>query len=243
LAGTGGQVVLAWNEAPTAGAAGLARVAVTADGVAWRRLPASALPAGFEASDLVATPGGGFALAGRTVRAGAASAAILRSNSTGTAWAPIALPQDEAQAAGERVNVVWSIVRGISGLLAIGDSPGRELWWRSSDGRHWTAVPGFGPISAFDPLGPSGCPESLPNCGAYPDGFVVGDGERLVAVGGASGSSALGVWTSSDASRWQRLDQPGARPTRPASEVQLLPGGVVLSDGDAAWYGAAASEP
>ncbi len=235
VAGSGDHAVIGWDAWPEPGGETSGHLAVTADGASWQPLPASALPSGFQVTALVAAPGGGFLAAGKSVADGLASAALLRSDATGQAWTPVALPQDLAFEAGARANVVWRLVVAAGGVLAIGDSSARELWWWSADGRRWTAVPGF------DPVGASGCPGSSQGCGAYADGMVAGDCGRAVAVGGAVGHAALTAWVSADARHWRRLGSLGVVPRDRPSGIMLLPGGIVLLGSTGAWYGEAVS--
>jgi hypothetical protein len=73
-------------------------------------------------------------------------------------------------------------------------------------------------------------------CSVQPNGTLVGDGHRMVAVrGGADG----GVWTSTDGSTWSRLPETGDIPGEWATEAILLPGGVLLTDGTTTWFGEA----
>ena len=240
LAGSGTRLVLAWNLASSPSSTNAsARFAVTDDGVAWHRLPASALPAGFVVTDVTAAPGRGFLAAGQIVTDVDARPAILRSDATGRVWSPVALPEDATIAPAERATVVWSILTGASGALAAGDGPAGELWWQSADGRRWTGV------SDAVPIGASACSGSTPGCARSLTGLIAGDGAGIVAVGGggAGADAGLTAWTSSDGARWQQLDASGAVPTGPPGAVGLMPGGIVLVTASGEWYGEAASDP
>jgi hypothetical protein len=120
---------------------------------------------------------------------------------------------------------------GDHGIVAvgIGDTAGAALWWRSPDGRQWQ------PLSTFQPLGAATCGSA--NCGLQPNGTLIGDGHRLVAVRGGSDAAAL---VSTDGQRWTALALSGDIPTAQTQAV-LLPGGVVVSDGATTWFGQAAS--
>ena len=113
--------------------------------------------------------------------------------------------------------------------MGIGDSPGAALWWRSPDGRHWQ------PLQTFPPLGATTCGGA--NCGLQPNGTLIGDGHRLVAVRGGSDAAAL---VSTDGQRWTALGLSGDIPSAHAQAV-LLPGGVLVSDGTTTWFGQAVS--
>ncbi len=121
---------------------------------------------------------------------------------------------------------------GDHGMIAvgIGGSPGAALWWRSPDGRHWQALP------TFPPLGATTCGGA--NCGLQPNGTLIGDGHRLVAVRGGSDAVAL---VSTDGLRWTALDLFGDIPSAEATQATLLPGGVLVSDGTTTWFGQAES--
>jgi hypothetical protein len=240
LAGSGTDLVLAWNLATLpSSAGGSARFAVSADGVAWHRLPASALPAGFVVTDVTAAPGGGFLAAGQIVTGGDATAAILRSDATGRAWSPVALPEDVTIAPAERAKIVSSILTGASGALATGDKPAGEVWWQSADGQRWTGA------SDVVPIGASACSGSTPGCARSQTGLIAGDGGRMAAVGGsgAGADPGLNAWTSLDGARWHQLDASGDVPIGPPSAVSLMPGGIVLVTASGAWYGEAVTGP
>ncbi|HEY5628912.1 MAG TPA: hypothetical protein VIR16_05315, partial [Candidatus Limnocylindrales bacterium] len=236
-AGTGATAVIAWNEASATAAVVTGHLAATTDGANWSEVPAGALPSGFTVTDLAAAPGGGFLVSGKSIVDGLASAALLRSDAAARAWTPVALPQDPSLDVPERASVVWHLVPGATGLLAVGDSPTRELWWWSADGRRWTAVPDFSPVGA------SGCPGSTQPCGAYADGLVAGDGERIVAVGGAGASGAAVTWAARDGALWQRLRTPSQVPRGRPIAITLLPGGILLTDSTGVWFGEAGSAP
>jgi hypothetical protein len=109
-----------------------------------------------------------------------------------------------------------------------GTAPGAALWWQSANGRDWR------PLPTFPPLGPTACHGD--GCGLQPNGALVGDGRRIVAV---RGGPDAGAWTSSDGLAWQRLRVAGDLPSEQATQAILLPGGVLLSDGTTTWFGEA----
>jgi len=239
LAGSGTNLLLAWNLATFSVSTSAAQFAVSADGVAWHRLPASALPAGFVVTDLAIAPGGGYLAAGQIVAGIDATAAILRSDASGRSWTPVALPEDAATTLPEQAKVVWSILTGGSGAIATGDGPAGLLWWQSADGRRWTAA------SDSVPIGSSACAGSTPDCARSLTGLIAGDGARMAAVGGAGAGAdpGLSAWTSLDGARWLPLITSGDVVTGPPSAVSLMPGGIVLVTSSGAWYGEAASGP
>ena len=238
IAGSETSLVLAWN-LPLAPAPSVrpARVAVTTDGVAWHPLPETALPVGFVVTDIAAAPGGGFLAAGQVVVGADATAAILRSNASGTVWSPVVLPQDPTVAAADRANVVWATFGGASGAVATGSGPAGVVRWQSPDGRRWTNATGLVPGGAAP------CSASTPNCSASVPGLIGGDGVRLVAVGGTAAGPGLDAWVSPDGLTWQSMPNSGAVPTGPPTVLSLMSGGLVLTTSAGAWYGEASIVP
>ena len=130
--------------------------------------------------------------------------------------------------------VVLQIVAGAAGVIAVGRDvakPGTDLWWHSADGRRWQGLPGF------PPLGPTACTGE--GCGLDVNGVLVGDGRRMVALRGGPDSRA---WTSADGLAWRSLRVSGDLPNEQATQVALLPGGVLLSDGSTTWFGEATTK-
>ncbi len=226
-------LLVAWNEAPSPGAPGVARLAWTLDGAAWHRVAASALPGDFAIADLRAAPGGGYLAGGSLIAGQAPLAALFRSDATGRTWTPVPLPDDPATTSGERTGIVRSLAVGTAGVLAVGDAPSRERWWWSADGRRWSLVAGFAPF------GPDECPPAAVGCGAYQDGVLAGDGHRLAAI---RAGPAPGAWTSFDGRSWSALTTSG-QALFIATAIVLMPGGLIASNGQAAWYGEASAVP
>jgi hypothetical protein len=145
--------------------------------------------------------------------ASASTSASIILASTGPSWGAVAL------------------VAARNGLIAMGSvlaAPGATLWWQSANGRDWQPLPNY------PPLGPTTCTGE--GCGGQPNGTLVGDGERMVAL---RGGADAGVWTSSDGLAWRRLPVTGDLPGERATQAVLLPGGVLLSDGTTTWFGEA----
>ncbi len=203
-----------------------ARLATSTDGTQWRLLPAAAFPAGFALNDLRGTSHGYVAVGWWTTTGDQARAASLWS-SDGVHWpqTPTLLP---TKAVAE--SAVGFLVVGRDGMVAVGrggTTPAASLWWWSADGRHWTAQP------AFPPLGSTSCPGT--GC-EQPNGSLVGDGSRFLAVPGRPAGRA---WISSDGRTWAPLTMTGEVPREGATEAALLPGGALLSDGTTTWFGEA----
>jgi hypothetical protein len=127
-----------------------------------------------------------------------------------------------------------ALVAARDGLLATGGvlaTPGAALWWQSANGRDWR------PLPTYPPLGPTGCTGE--GCGSGPNGMLVGDGHRMVAL---RGGADAGVWTSTDGLTWQRLPASGDIPSEDAMNAVLMPGGVLLSDATTTWFGEAVTK-
>jgi hypothetical protein len=208
-----------------------AHFATSTDGSHWSLLPAGAFPARFALNDLRYAAPGYVALGHWLTGDGVGDAATLWS-ADGRHWSatPTALPTSVP--VGPLVgSAVASLLVGRDGMVAVGrdvNSPGAALWWQSPDGRHWTALP------EFPPLGPTTCRGGF--CALQSHGVLVGDGERLVVVQGGDDGSA---WVSSDGRSWKRLATTGDLPSADAYAATLLPGGVLLTNGPATWFGEA----
>ena len=208
-----------------------ARIATSTDGVEWQYLPTRALPTGFALDDVRGTATGYVAVGQWMTGDNRPEAASLWSGD-GRHWSELPAILPTSTGTGPNAgSAVASLVVGEDGIIAVGrgvTTPGATLWWQSPDGRRWVALP------RFSPLGPTTCTGEA--CGSQPNGALVGDGHRMVAVrGGAEG----GVWTSSDGLAWQRLAVTGDIPDEHATQAVLLPGGVLLSDGTTTWFGEA----
>jgi hypothetical protein len=206
-----------------------ARVAISTDGIVWQARAASALPAGFLLNDLQGT-GAGYVAAGLQVTGDTHWDAAALWSPDGRRWSsmPMLLPSPPASASGPGSSIT-SVSAGRDGLIAVGRNltvPGGALWWQSPDGQHWTALP------TFQPLGTVNC--SRQGCGPEPNGWLVGDGERLIAGRGGPDASA---WVSPDGISWQPISMSGDIPGEGATVATLLPGGVLLTDGSRTWLG------
>ncbi len=209
-----------------------AQLATSPDGLHWVIQPRNTLPAGFGLVDLRSSANGYVAIGWMRKAPGGSVAASLWS-ADGRTWpkTPTVMPSP-ASGSGTPANSAVTLTVGDHGMIAvgIGGSPGAALWWRSADGRHWQALP------TFPPLGATTCGGA--NCGLQPNGTLIGDGHRLVAVRGGSDAVAL---VSTDGLRWTALDLFGDIPSAEATQATLLPGGVLVSDGTTTWFGQAES--
>ena len=208
-----------------------ARLATSTDGSHWNLLPAVAFPARFALNDLHGTATGYVAVGRLMTTEGSREAASLWS-SDGRHWSEVpTILSTRPVAASDVGSAGASLVVGRDGMIAVGrgvTTPGAALWWQSADGRGWR------PLPAFPPLGPTACPGD--NCGLQPNGALVGDGQRMVAV---RGGADAGAWTSADGLAWHGLPVAGDLPNELATQAILLPGGVLLSDGTTTWFGEA----
>jgi hypothetical protein len=211
------------------------RVATSVDGVHWRTVPAGALPAGLAIGDIVGTTTGFTAVGALWVSESHYRAVALQSVDGATWTGPF--PLHLVSASGvilASTGPSWgatALVSARNGLIAVGSvlaTPGAELWWQSANGRDWR------PLPTYPPLGPTTCTGE--GCGSGPNGTLVGDGHRMVAL---RGGPDAGVWTSSDGLAWRRLPVAGDLPGEQATQAVLLPGGVLLSDGTTTWFGEA----
>jgi hypothetical protein len=209
-----------------------ARYATSSDGSDWVLSTRNAFPADFALDDLESTPTGYVAI-GAWMSAGSARAAALTS-ADGRHWpkTPTLLPTPTSGSARPAASNALTLMVGDRGMIAvgIGGSPGAALWWSSLDGRHWQ------PLQTFPPLGAATCGGA--SCGLQPNGTLIGDGHRLVAVRGGTNAVAL---VSTDGVHWTALDLSGDIPSAHATQAILLPGGVLVSDGTTTWFGQAVS--
>jgi hypothetical protein len=209
--------------------------ATSFDGVDWQVLPNGTFPRQFVINDLRGTATG-YMAGGLWVTSNTHWDAAAMWSADGRTWTrspslPAAsTPATMPNGSGYTLSAVTSLVSGNGGLIAVGReivAPGRTLWWQSSDGKGWR------PLPTYSPLGPTTCPGQA--CGLQPDGTLVADGQRLIAV---RGGGDAGVWISADGRAWRRLTLTGDLPEQTTQTV-LLPGGVLLSDGATTWYGEA----
>jgi len=207
-------------------------IARSADGIHWRMVPVGALPSGLDMRDIVGTAAGFTAVGLLPVGADQFRAAAVQSvdGATWTGPYPLALATASTTTLAS-TGSSWgatALVRARSGLIAAGQvtgTPGRTLWWQSSNGRNWRTLP-------YRPLGPTTCTGE--GCGDQPNGVLIGDGTRIMAL---RGGADAGVWTSTDGLAWRRLPVTGDLPGEQATQAVLLPGGVLLSDGTTYWFG------
>ncbi len=211
------------------------RVARSVDGLSWWSLPGGVLPARLTVRDIVGTTAGFTAVGVQAVNADHNRAVALQSvdGSTWTRPYPLAMPTASAFSLAS-TGPSWGatgLVAARAGMIATGTvqaTPGTALWWQSGNGRSWR------PLPSYAPLGPTTCTGE--GCGSGPNGALVGDGHRMVAV---RGGADAGAWTSADGLAWRRVPVTGDIPDEQATQAVLLPGGVLLSDGTTTWFGEA----
>lgn len=213
--------------------------AISSDGVAWTELPADALPEGFAMGGLAGTADGYVAVGAAPIDADHDRGAALWSTD-GRHWteAPKLVARGgivlAASGPSWGATGLWT---GRSGFLAHGRvfaTPGADIWWQSSDGRHWQN------LTDYPPLGPTtGEGEGV---GGSPDGWVASDGQRLVA-GRFTDNAA---WDSADGLHWSPLAVSGLPSANEPRQAVVFPGGVLLvqstDTGSVAWFGEAATK-
>lgn len=203
----------------------------SADGIHWRTVASGAYPRGFHVAALAWTPTGftavGVLTIGTPVPLGNSERAVALQSKNGTTWSgPFPL---------DGTGPSWGatgVVAARRGFIAVGagfGSPQLILWWQSPDGRVWRGLPTYAPLGR-----PSSC--SGEGCADRPNGLLIGDGERMVAL---RGGHDAGVWTSFDGLSWRTLPVTGEVPSAQATQAVLLPGGILLSDGRRTWFGEA----
>ncbi len=211
--------------------------AISSDGVSWTALPDTALPTGFAMGGLAGTADGYVAVGATPIDADHDKGTAIWS-SDGLHWTQAPQDLEQASIVLASSGPTWGATglwAGRSGFLAHGGvfgAPGFAIWWQSSDGRHWQN------LAKYPPLGPTtGEGEGV---GGSPNGWVASDGQRMVAVGIPGGA-----WVSADGLRWSQLTVSGPTPANEASELTVMPGGVLLvqstTNGSVAWYGEASA--
>ncbi len=212
-----------------------AHAATSPDGVHWTVLPDGIIRKDFWVVALASTALG-YVLGGAVEPDTTNGDAATLWSADGTAWAaspalPTAAGSGATLVSTGELSVVTSFVAGRDGLIALGDwssTPSIAVWWQSSDGRTWQVLTGY------PPLGPTTCTGE--GCGGQPNGALVGDGRRMVAL---RGGRDAGAWTSVDGRAWKRLPAAGDLPSEQATNAVLLPGGLLVSDGTTTWFGEA----
>jgi hypothetical protein len=215
--------------------------ATSVDGIHWRALPAGAFPTGLDLRGIVGTASEFTAVGSLPIDADHFRAVTLQSVD-GVTWTgpyPLHLVSDSGVILASSSEKSWGangLVAALHGFIAVGgtgEMPGETLWWQSTNGRDWPALPNW------PPLGPTSCNPGGEGCGMQPDGTLVGDGHRMVAL---RGGADPGVWTSSNGLLWSRLSVSGDIPSKQAMNAVLMPGGVLLSDRTTTWFGEAVTK-
>ena len=212
--------------------------ATSVDGIHWQALPARALPTGFTIRGIVGTATGFTAVGSLPIDADHVRAVTLQSvdGATWTGPYPLHLVSDSGVILASSSGESWGangLVAARNGFIAVGGinaTPGETLWWQSANGRDWRALPNW------PPLGPTSCNPGGEGCGTQPNGTLVGDGHRLLAL---RGGADPGVWASTNGLVWSRLPVTGDIPSEEAMNAVMMPGGVLLSDRTTTWFGEA----
>ena len=122
-----------------------AAVWVSADGLAWSRVPHDGATFGGtdeQGMDSVAVGGPGLVAVGYDFSGGDWDAVVWVS-ADGLAWSRVA--HDEAALGGPDAQKMWGVVVGGPGVVAVGQDQSGEEWdaavWTSADGLTWSRVP------------------------------------------------------------------------------------------------------
>jgi len=183
---------------PTSAAVTTTTAAVAVAGLVWSRVQHDeaifADPRGQQGMLSVTAGGPGLVAVGWDESGGDGDAAVWTSRD-GLSWSR--LPHDESIFGGPGRQVVYSVVVGGPGLVAVGSDCSGGDWgdcdaavWTSRDGLIWSRVPHDGAV-----LGGPGWQQML---------SVMAWGPGLVAVG-SGGDWDAAVWTSRDGLSWSRV--------------------------------------
>lgn len=174
-----------------------AAVWVSADGLAWDRVPGDEGVFGGGADQMIwsVTAGGpGLVAVGHDSSGGDRDGAVWVS-ADGLVWSRV--PADEAVFGGGAHQIIWSVIAGGPGLVAVGDDvsggDGDAAVWTSPDGLAWSRAPAEAAV-----LG-GAADQSM-------QAVVIG-GPGLVAVGFdfAGGDQDGAAWVSADGLVWSRV--------------------------------------
>lgn len=204
------------------------------DGAAWDALPASAFPAGFHLGDIEGF-GSGFVAVGAkqfTTNGEPASSPLALTSADGRHWEAHALGTGSLGPAAEIT--AGNLVIGASGLMAVGSTgadPGLIVWWSSGDGVSWHLREGYPPLGVWNGQGPGS--------GGMPNGFLVGNGDRMLAY---RDDKAGGAWLSTGGGSWIAIKVtnggPALVPGYAPGIVHLTPIGVLGTGSDgSSWFG------
>jgi hypothetical protein len=202
-------------------------VALSKDGITWKRVLASALPAGFELSDIEPS-GSGFIAVG-AVRGVNSSRAMALTSTDGRHWVAHFLPTPAD--AGHLGTSAGGAIVGSKGVVVVGGTggvPGHTIWWTSvTGGRTWSRFLGYPPI---------GIDKTATDAGSdAPFGELVGDGTHIYAERGGDRSAA---WSSLDGRTWGVLTVGRTHHPQINGALTLLSIGLLWSDDDGpAWLG------
>jgi hypothetical protein len=204
-------------------------LAFSRDGVTWETASLADFPGGPSgwAPEAIAAFPPGFVAVGYSD-----SRSVALASADGHTWISSALPP-RCPPVGPELTV------GPAGIILVSqEGDGHwptEVWCSSLDGSAWRR------LSAYQPLGELDGDQELCR-GTCARGFLMGNGERMIAYRGAPQQAA---WTSFDGRTWQRLALSGSRPTRMFEagsypyKPLLAPFGILFVgyDDGSAWLG------
>lgn len=202
------------------------RLAMSADGVHWRMLPATVFPSRFALEELLGTPQGYVAVGSWPTSPSRSAAASLWSPD-GRSWmhVPTLLASAPTTEAGGGSAALFSGSDGAILAVRSGGPPGQAAVWQSADGKGWRLLQN-GSFSSSAAPGPI-------SRALQPTPRFAADGARIVAIGRGA------AWVSRDGRVWRALEEHGTVPDGLATQVFVLPDGVLVRDGSAAWFGEA----
>jgi hypothetical protein len=200
--------------------------ATTHDGVTWTSEPASGMGPSTILADAVGTDFG-YLVAGATGEGADATPTVWLSPD-GVRWTPSTLAGLPGTDGGRTGSIASSLAAGSDGVIAhvLGATSVPDTWWQTSDGRTWQALP----------TAPRKGPWLFALDGRVIGDLLAGDGSRIVAVRGGAFPVA---WVSSDGRAWRQIPVRGELPSDTAQRAILVPGGMLVTDGETAWLGVA----
>jgi hypothetical protein len=231
--GVSGQQVVSVAGSPSGAVAAAegdnkAGVFYSADGITWKAVSVPSVSATFWSTDIA------FGMGRFEMLCPAAKETPLGDVPTqpvfstdGIHWTAGTAPMTSTRPAG-----MDRILVGRNGLIATGYIPGEAgpaEWWRSADGKSWLILAGYPPVGAYTAT------NAIPG-GTYPNGSLMADGTRIVALGFVADDGILDgrVWASWDGKSWQRLVSHGA-PNGDGYYTVVFPTGIMAGG----WWGAA----
>jgi hypothetical protein len=200
--------------------------ATTPDGRRWTAADAVGMGPTTVVSDAVGTSLG-FLVAGSDGVGPDTRPTVWRSQD-GVSWTPSTLAGLPGTDGGRAGSIATSLVVGRDGVIAHvrGVTNVADTWWQTSDARAWQPMP----------TAPRKGPWLFAIDGHLVGDLLAGDGSRIVAFRGGGFPVA---WISIDGRSWRQIAVRGDLPSDAAQRAILVPGGMLVTDGQTAWLGIA----